>query len=223
MIQRLLDRSLNSSGPLSPLFIGLGRPVATLEQIHKSYSDTQRLKSRRFFCPKDSHIMDQTALEQIDATTAFISNEHMQKLSGHILGCIQSFNRKNLSDAIRWLEDQLRVTSDSVDSVKLFLAALYLQIKNQINHLYPNGQTQFSVNADMISAIEQSRYLYEVIDLLHLQFGQIMAAIGSSTRDSVLDEVLHYIHHNYASNITLEDISQLFGYKRSTISSSFKI
>lgn len=220
VIQRLLDRSLNShSDPLSSLFIGLGRPVASLEQVHRSYDDTQRLKSRKFFCPKDSHIMDQTALEQIDATTAFISNEHMQQLSGQLLGLIQSFNRKGLSDTLHWLQEQLRVTSDSVDSVKLFLAALYLQIKNQINHLYPNEQ--FSVDAEMIITMEHSCYLYEVIDLLQLQFSQIMAAIGTSTRDSVLDEVLHYIHHNYAGNITLEDISQLFGYNRSYLGKIF--
>lgn len=222
VIQRLLDRSLNRhSEPLSSLFIGLGRPVAGLRQVHLSYEDTQKLKSRRFFCPKDSHIMDQTALEIIDATSAFISNDQMQHLSAQILGSIQTFNRKGLSDTMDWLHGQLRVTSDSVDSVKLFLAALYLQVKNQVNHLYPNEQTQFSINADMIAAIENSRYLYQVMDLLHLQFEQIMAAIGFSTRDSVLDEILHYIHHNYAGNITLESIAPLFGYNRSYLGKIF--
>lgn len=222
VIQRLLDRSLNChSEPVSSLFIGLGRPVASLAYVHRSYEDTQRLKSRRFFCPKDSHLMDQTALEMIDATSAFISNEQMQHLSAHILGYIQSFNRKGLCDTLGWLQNQLRVASDSVDSIKLFLAALYLQIKNQINHLYPNEQTQFSVNADMIAAIEQSRYLYQVMDLLWVQFEQIMHDIGSSTRDSVLDEILHYIHHNYAGNITLESIAPLFGYNRSYLGKIF--
>ena len=222
VIQRLLDRSLNCrSEQLSSLFIGLGRPVAGLQQVHLSYEDTQKLKSRRFFCPKGSYIMDQTALEMIDGGAAFISNEQMQRLSAQILNYIQAFNRKGLADTLGWLQTQLQVTSDSVDSVKLFLAALYLQIKNQINHLYPNEQTQFSVNADMIADIEKSCYLYEVVDLLRLQFEQIMAAIGTSTRDSVLDEILHYIHHNYASNITLESIAPLFGYNRSYLGKIF--
>lgn len=222
VIQRLLERSLNShSEPLASLFIGIGRPVAALEQVCKSYEDTQRLKNRRFFCPKDSHIMDQTALELIDATVPFICNDHMQEISGQILNCIQSFNRTGLSDALKLLQDQLRITTDSVDSVKLFLAALYLQITTQMNHLYPNDGLPFSANADIIASIEKSCYLHEIIDLFREQFETIMSAIGTSTRDSVLDEILHYIHHNYASNITLEDISQLFGYNRSYLGKIF--
>ena len=222
VIHRLLERSLNCRNEqLSSLFIGLGRPVASLQQVRLSYEDTQKLKSRRFFCPKDSYIMDQTALEMIEATAAFISNEQMQRLSVKILDYIQSFNRKGLWDTMDWLQAQLRVTSDSVDSVKLFLAALYLQIKNQINHLYPNEQMQLSVNADIIADIEKSRYLYAVIDLLQQQFERIMAAIGTSTRDSVLDEILNYIHHNYANNITLESIAPLFGYNRSYLGKIF--
>ena len=222
VIQRLLERSLASHNePISSLFIGLGRPVASLQQVHKSYEDTQRLKNRRFFCPKDSHIMDQTALEQIDATVPFICNDHMAEISDQIMGCIQSFNRKGLIEVLEWLQGQLRVTSDSVDSVKLFLAALYLQIKTQMNHLYPNDGIPFSANADIIASIDESCYLHEIIDLFREQFETIMSAIGTSNRDSVLDEILHYIHHNYASNITLEDISQLFGYNRSYLGKIF--
>lgn len=222
VIQRLLDRSLNNHNQsLASLFIGLGRPVANLSQVYKSYEDTQRLKNRRFFCPKDSHIMDQTALENIDAVTPYICNENLQVVSGQILSCIQSFNRSGLTAALDTLRDQLRITSDSVDSVKLFLSALYLQVTNQMNHLYPNDGIPFSSNADMIASIERHTYLYEITDLLLDKFETIMNAIGASNRDSILDEILHYIHHNYASNITLEDISQLFGYNRSYLGKIF--
>ena len=48
----------------------------------------------------------------------------------------------------------------------------------------------------------------------------IMSSIGNSSRESVLDDILHYINHNYASNITLENIAPLFGYN-SSISERF--
>lgn len=49
----------------------------------------------------------------------------------------------------------------------------------------------------------------------------IMNATGSPNRDSVLDDVLHYIRHNYAGNITLEAIAPLFGYNRSYLGKIF--
>ena len=50
----------------------------------------------------------------------------------------------------------------------------------------------------------------------------IMSSIGNSSRESVLDDILHYINHNYASNITLENIAPLFGYNSSYLGKIFR-
>ena len=49
----------------------------------------------------------------------------------------------------------------------------------------------------------------------------MMSSIGSSNRDSVLDDILHYIDHNYPENITLESIAPLFGYNHSYLGKIF--
>lgn len=219
--ERLAHCQEDAHSPLPNLFIALGRSVSSVNDIHLSYRDAAQLLGRRFFSRQHSHIMDNTMLEHLDSPQPFISNEHLQEFSGKLLGCIQSFNRQQLSETVNLLQFQLCHSSDTVDSAKLFLAALYLQIKNQMNHLYPNDSVAFSANADIIASIEQSSYLHEIIELFMQQFEAIMSAIGTSTRDSVLDEILNYIQHNYANNITLEDISQLFGYNRSYLGKIF--
>ena len=40
----------------------------------------------------------------------------------------------------------------------------------------------------------------------------IMNATGNPSRDTVLDDILYYIDHNFRSNIKLEGIAPLFGY-----------
>lgn len=219
--QRLEHCRNDAHSTLPDLFIALGRSVSSVDEIHLSYRDAAQLQSRRFFSRQHSHIMDSSMLERYEDPQPFISNDHLQEFAGKVLGCIQSFNRQQLSETVDQLQLQLCSASDSVDSAKLFLAALYLQIKNQMNHLYPNDGIPFSANADIIAAIERSSYLHEILDLFMQQFEAIMSAIGTSNRDSVLDEILNYIQHNYASNITLEDISQLFGYNRSYLGKIF--
>ena len=206
---------------LSPLFIAQGRAVISLEDVCLSYQEAERLKNRRFFSRQHSHILTAADAETLADAQPFISNTHLQEYSGKLLDCIQSFNRKGMLHTVDAIRAQLCAASDSSDSAKLFLAALYLQISNQMNHLYPNEDFPFSANADIISAIEKSRYLHEITGLFKEKFEAIMSAIGASNRDSVLDEILHYIDHNYASNITLEDISQLFGYNRSYLGKIF--
>lgn len=224
-LQRFLERLLycrqEPASALSRLFLSIGRMVEDPTQIVSSYQDAAQLHRRAFFIPQNNHLLTGDALEGIQTYQTVISNENLQHYSKKILDCIQSFNRQVLLQTMTELQDALCHASDTVDSVKLFLTTLCLQIKNQMNHLYPNDSIPFSANAEILSTIEHSRYLYEIIDLFREEFETIMSAIGTSNRDSILEEILHYIHHNYAQNITLEDISQLFGYNRSYLGKIF--
>ena len=82
--------------------------------------------------------------------------------------------------------------------------------------------SRFPSNADIIRLIEEKYYLYEIILYFTEQFEMIMSSIGNSSRESVLDDILHYINHNYASNITLENIAPLFGYNSSYLGKIFR-
>lgn len=49
-----------------------------------------------------------------------------------------------------------------------------------------------------------------------------MSCIGHYSKDSVLDDILHYIDHNYANPLKLENIAPLFGYNCSYLGKLFK-
>lgn len=126
-----------------------------------------------------------------------------------------------VAETLNDLQHQLYNASDSIDDIRLFLADLYLRIKEQINHLYSNASIPFASNADIIKFINDKYYLYEIILFFTEQFEVIMSSIGNSTRESVLDDILHYINHNYTNNITLENIAPLFGYNSSYLGKIF--
>ena len=126
-----------------------------------------------------------------------------------------------LSETLKELNQTLFTTSNSIESIKLFLADLYLQIKERIHHLYNTIEIPFPGNSDIIRFMESQYYLYDITHFFEEQFELIMNYIGSSSRDSVLDDILHYINHNYAENITLENIAPLFGYNSSYLGKIF--
>jgi two-component system response regulator YesN len=49
----------------------------------------------------------------------------------------------------------------------------------------------------------------------------IMNATGNSSRDSIIDDIIYYIDHNYQSNIKLESIAPLFGYNSAYLGKIF--
>ena len=79
----------------------------------------------------------------------------------------------------------------------------------------------FPSNAVVIETIHQKNYLYEIILFFSEQFDMIISSIGNSSRDSVLDDIIYYIDHNYTSNLKLETIAPLFGYNSAYLGKIF--
>ncbi len=215
------EKRPQKDSPLDSLFITYGKCVTSLSDVSVSYAEAKELLSRRFFCEQEQHTIGFMALPDLKNTVPILSDALLQEYAARLLNYIQAFNRNMVAETLRDLQNRLYNASDSITSIKLFLADLYLQIKEQMNHLYSNVSIPFSSNADIIRFIEEKYYLYEIVLFFTEQFEIIMSAIGNSTRDSVLDDILHYINHNYASNITLENIAPLFGYNSSYLGKIF--
>lgn len=49
----------------------------------------------------------------------------------------------------------------------------------------------------------------------------ITRTIGNPTSEGVMDDIIHYIEHNYMDNIKLENIAPLFGYNSSYLGKIF--
>lgn len=49
----------------------------------------------------------------------------------------------------------------------------------------------------------------------------IMNAIGNSSSDSIIDDIVYYINHNFSDNIKLDTIAPLFGYNSSYLGKIF--
>jgi two-component system response regulator YesN len=111
--------------------------------------------------------------------------------------------------------------NDSIAAIKLFLVDIYLQIKEKLNHIYNTIDIPFPTNSSVIDLIEKKYYLYEIIRFFSEQFEMIMNATGNSSRDSIIDDIIYYIDHNYQNNIKLESIAPLFGYNSAYLGKIF--
>lgn len=211
----------NHTTPSNIPFFACGKTVSTLEEVPQSYQMAQTLLQRRFFCDADTYLLEPKDLPEADAEASIAGTQCIKQYASELLDCIHSFNRRRMTQTLKQLQERLYRAPESVESIKLFLTDLYLQVKEQMRHLYPGNEIPFFSNAAIIRTINESNYLSEIIWFYSKRFEVFMDATGISTRDSVLDDILHYIHHNYASNITLENIAPLFGYNRSYLGKIF--
>lgn len=207
--------------PLDSLFIAYGRPVHSLEEICNSYCQAKELSCRRFFCEQGQHTMGYMQLTKKKDRPFLLNHELKDFYAGKLFDYLQAFNRNMLAETLNELKSKLYDTADSIPEIRLFLTDMFLQIKEQANHLYNSANIAFPNNSEIIKSIEDCLYLYEIFLYLTELFELVISSIGSTSRESVLDDILHYINHNFASNITLENIAPLFGYNSSYLGKLF--
>ncbi len=207
--------------PLDSLFIVYGRPVYDLMSIRESYLDAVTLLGRRFFCSENQHTFGFSELPAPDAVGRELSAEKLDEFCAMLTDYLQTFNRKKLAESFAQIEHYLHQTRSSVSDIKLFLADLYLQIKEKMNHIYDARKIPFPSNSATLKLIYRKKYLFEILAFFSEQAEMIMAAISNSSQGSVLDDVLYYIDHNYQANIRLETIAPLFGYNSAYLGKIF--
>lgn len=203
--------------------ITYGSNVFSLADVSHSYREAKSLLSRCFFWPEGQYTADCNTFTppHILQDTSAADKPLLEEYVISLLNYIQSFNRGAISETMQELYLKLCASSHSVYYARLFLADIFLQIKERMNSLYSHSAIPFPSNSEIIRTIEEKFFLYEILHFLSEQMEVIMSSIGNYTRESVLDNILRYISHNYASNITLENIAPLFGYNSSYLGKIF--
>lgn len=216
------EQKPQANSPLDSLFITYGRVVHSLEDIHISYHEALRLLQRRFFCEHRQHTFGWHQLPDINSRNIYeLTPKLLHDYCERLVGYIQTAKRNQLAETLGELEKNLYYAREDIPKIRLFLTDLYLSIKEKIAHLYHNSKIPFPGNGVIIQQIEEKYYLYEIILFFTEQFEMIMRSIGSPSSSGVMDDVIHYIEHNYMDNIKLETIAPLFGYNSSYLGKIF--
>lgn len=219
--QYMQEKAVQKRSALDTFFITYGRYVHTVEDIPLSFRDAYSLSGRRFFCSRGQHILGYEELPLLQTSGTAMDAALLAQYSASLTNYIQTFSRNGISATLNELQKTLCGVPEPIESIRLFLVDLYLSIKEKMHHLYPNAPIPFASNADMIRLIQSRHYLYEILLFFTEQLEAMISATGHSSRESVLDDILHYINHNYADNITLENIAPLFGYNSSYLGRIF--
>lgn len=225
-IVQLHDSRLNMRHPIAPslslAFITYGCPVRFLTDAHVSYEDAAHLFSRRFFCAKNQHISGYKDEGIGHADNFYLDDIFLDESFNHILNHIHGYNRKGLMDFLEKLQNDLATAICSANDVRYFLTDLYLKIKDTICRVYSDVEIPFPANSWVMDFIQNKSYLFEIIQFMSEQFEMIMRCTGSYSRESVVEDIINYINHNYMENLRLEFIALLFGYNSSYLGKIFK-
>lgn len=207
--------------PFDSIFLTYGQPVSQIQDVHLSYQDVCQLEDRRFFCAQNQHVIGYDELHRHLSSTHLFSQDRAPEYAEAFSNYIQSHNPTLITGTLRELSAYLTGCVAEITDIKHFLIDIYILVKQKIMQAFPHADLPFLANASVIILVEEKYYLYEIIAFLAEQFEMWMHSVGYSSGENVLDEVLHYIRHNYRENLKLETLAPLFGYNSSYLGRLF--
>lgn len=215
------ETGTQKGSPLDTIFLTYGPTVSSLSMIHSSYDACCKLMERRFFCEENQHVLSYEVLPELSSYHSILNEDMSLSYSNMLVNYIKTCNHRRISEILTNLRNDLYTSGDDTSNIKYFLADIFLQIKQAIMHTYSDADIPFAHNAAILELIENKYYLYEILLYFTEQFDMIMRAIGSNSSESIFDDIIDYIDHNYALPLKLETIAPLFGYNSSYLGKLF--
>lgn len=220
----------NSS--LGELFFACGLPVEDIRFLRYSFVSAISVFMKRFYAIPPMHVISYPAFAPLPADCVIepahsdpLSSKQRQafidKYSSAIASNVQLFNRNKLSETFNAMAKELTECGLDEENIKYIMIDLYMEIRGQFKTLYSGTGIPFKQCSAVCTMILNAKTLHEIIKLFKDSLDSVMSAIGYSSRDSIIDDVIYYVEHNYTQNLTLENIAPIFGYNSSYLGKIF--
>ncbi|MBR6273990.1 MAG: helix-turn-helix domain-containing protein [Lachnospiraceae bacterium] len=215
------EHSIEKGAPLDSYFMACGSIVSSFADLGKSFKEAVLAYSSRFFNPQLVHAQRLTDKTSLSCELHRFDDDYVKAEVKTIVGLIQLFDRNNLSENLNALNNDICTGCGDRQLAINLLANIYFGVREHFLILYNASNIPFADYSHALNRISQGKQVREIVDFLHDQFIMIMKSIGYSSRESIIDDVIYYVNHNYMKNITLENIAPVFGYNSSYLGKIF--
>lgn len=216
-----LGTEIQKGSPLDMIFFAVGEKVDSLEKIHDSYETAVRIVSRRFLCERGQHFVTADDVPDESELSEKLTQEWSDDLVKRATDYIETGSKGRLNQLYEEMRRTIFYCTENISDIKAFLSGVFMQIKANITRAYSSIDFPFAADASIISLFSSKYYLYEIIEYFQETFDMVIRAVGGTSGEGVIQEMIDYIGHNYSEPLKLESLAMLFGYNSSYLGKLF--
>ncbi len=209
-----------SSTQANDVFLAVGRHATSPEEIPLSYRDAWAIFARRFFLPKGCTVVRKTTTEQLRPCD--IGEMDLRGYEETMFTYLQAGNFKSLCEMLDGLFGRLSALDIQPDYTVTMFISICVQVKNRILEAYGDSNPHFGSDAELITTISGKRRLFEIIDFMKKYAGNVIEILSGLQSSRLADRIRVYMEKNYAGNINLEGLAEIFGYNSAYLGKVFK-
>lgn len=222
-VQRMVQHSKDSI----KLFIGVGRCVDSVSDIHLSYRDAQKIVERRFFYDENQNLVYWNAADDNDISPVSIESLNINKYIEDLKNYIEIGDGDRIKEVMESVGNRVRHMDVEPEKVITLMVSIYTQLKKRLQQSYPNlsadvQNSGIKSDVEIMNCAYSKDNLHEISNLFEAEFNAISKKIGNASGKNLMKKVENYISKNYSKDLKLEAIAQLFGYNSAYLGKMFK-
>lgn len=208
------------SAQADDIFLAVGRPAVSSGEIPLSYRDAEAIYTRRFFLPKNRTVVRKAVPEKLKPCD--IGEVDLRSYAEKICTYLQAGNLPSVCDMLDGLRDRLSVLDIRPDYTVTMLINICVQVRNHVLENYGDAAAHLGSDAEIIAAVSGKKRLYEIIDFMKEYAGSAAESISGLQGSRLADRIKAYVEKDYAKNINLESLAEIFGYNSAYLGKVFK-
>lgn len=205
-----------------PYFAALGKTVSTPQDLPASYRQAMEMLDRRFFYPRNICFATEPDIAPERMIQESVRHIDIGQYVERLLSFIDACNSDKVAEYVKEMSLRLRRLNVQPEDVKSLLATFIVQMKHGVLAGHRQLRTSFESDTALIATVHSAARLYEIEEYVTMKAERIIAAIGNTSREHVIDNIVSYINKNYHKNLKLESLAELFGYNKAYLGKVLK-
>ncbi|MDP4098029.1 response regulator transcription factor [Paenibacillus sp. P96] len=217
------------SSYVAAVYAAAGKEVAALGQLKASCDAASRLLERRFLFRGDRVLLDSDWPVQAweepkscePAVLEGVDQMPVRELADRLYYALEVANKEAVE---RLLQDMGRACLSRESSeltIKEEFARILTLALNKFMAGHELGSSSFEPSS-LIAEVYAQRSLPELVGSVHLRLKQLMASLCASSKETVMKQIVDFIHAHYRENLKLELLAEAFNYNSAYLGKLFK-
>lgn len=202
------------------IFSAVGREAATSKDVPRSFQESIDLLEKRFFWA-GPQVMSREAFRLAHPEDQLLPPDP-ENYAQEICASVQASNTQRIHTLLEELEQGFDPDALSAEAVRGLLISLYTKLKQKLMAHCPPAKDYMPEEETIVRELCEKTFLYECTEYLFQCFCQVSNSLNGSHGHNVLKKMQTYILRNYAEDLRLEKLADIFGYNSAYLGKLFR-
>ncbi len=204
------------------VFICRGKKLKGFAGCLDSFREASSYMNFLFYISGVPCVSEET-VEGFDTTKELTDlDANMENYCSRAVFCIETYDKAGLETLFEDIKKDVMVVTAKSSDVKQKLISSLMEIYNKINAKYPERELEKIQKLEIVPKILEKKTFDSAFTFFRNTLNSIIETFHTNTADSVIVKVIAYVKTNYASDLKLETLGDLFNCNSAYLGKKFR-